>query len=161
MPIAKNFTEEYFSKLLTSILIIGVTRKMSKKKSGKKVLVGHKQIGKRFIPPMIHLISGMDEVSWVNEILPELIWFGVLNHRLGIRKGTDIGSRMSKFAMELYNKKEPNNFSYISSYNFLDEYQKDNLVKKLEKEKVLDSLRYGIGLFLRLYPDSPLNFIAG
>ena len=107
--------------------------KLAKKKKNNKILENHKQVGKKFIPPMIHSAGVLEEVSWVNEILPELIWFGVINDRLGVKKGTDVGSKLCKIAKKIYNKKEPRNFSYMSSYSFLDDAQQRALIKNLRK----------------------------
>ena len=46
---------------------------MTQKK--KKILEGHKRIGKRFIPPMMQLPM-MRSTSYVNDMLPELVWIG-------------------------------------------------------------------------------------
>jgi hypothetical protein len=46
----------------------------------RKILPGHKQIGKRFIPPMKQ-IPNMRQMSYVNDMLPELIWLGLINDR--------------------------------------------------------------------------------
>jgi hypothetical protein len=124
----------------------------------KKILKGYKQIGKRFIPPMMTL-GVFNEVSWINEILPELIWFGFLNEKFGVRKGIDLGCKISKEAAEIFDKKEPNNFSFLSSYKFLSEAQKNDVIESLAKNNILESLRYGLNTFYDLFPNFPLKFL--
>lgn len=124
----------------------------------KKILKGYKQIGKRFIPPMLTL-GEFNEVSWITEILPEIIWFGILNHKFGNRKGIDLESKISKDAAGMFDKKEPTNFAFLSSFKFLSVTQKDLLVQSLAQKNILESLRYGLNIFYDLFPDFPLNFL--
>jgi len=127
-------------------------------KSERKILEGYKQVGKRFIPPMLS-IGEFRGVSWITEILPELIWFGILNEKLGIRKGIDVGSKIAKNANGIYNKKEPTNFAFLSSYKFLDEPQKKIMLNELSNENILESLRYALSTFYDLFPEFPLDFL--
>ena len=41
------------------------------------MLESHKRIGKRLVPPLSE-IGPWKEVSWVDEVLPELLWIGLL-----------------------------------------------------------------------------------
>ena len=62
---------------------------MSKRKKGnkkKRVLEGHKKVGSRFITPMKQL-PNMKSISYVNQMMPELIWIGLINDSIGYVKG--------------------------------------------------------------------------
>lgn len=126
--------------------------------SKNKILKGYKQIGKRFIPPMMTL-GEFKEVSWNNEILPELIWFGILNEKFGVHRGIDLGVKISKEAAEIFDKKEPTNFAFLSSYKFLNKIQKKVIIESLMKKNILETFRYGLNTFYDLFPDFPLNFL--
>ena len=46
------------------------------------MLSDHKQIGKRFIPPLLDFagtdVNSLEKISWINCRLPELLWLGLL-----------------------------------------------------------------------------------
>ena len=88
---------------------------MSKK---KKILDGHKKVGNKFIPPAKHLIN-LSEMTWTEDLLPELIWLGVLVRKLGLRKGIEYSSFMIATAMELFKSEKHLDFAFISSFRFL------------------------------------------
>ncbi|MBK8982398.1 MAG: hypothetical protein IPM38_08810 [Ignavibacteria bacterium] len=58
-------------------------------KKQKKVLDDHKQIGKKFIPPLLQL-GNFQDVDWQTIMIPELIWIGLINEMYGIKKGADL-----------------------------------------------------------------------
>ena len=55
----------------------------------KIVLEGHKKVGSKFIPPMMQL-PNWTEISYINQILPEIIWMGLINDEFGYRDGIDL-----------------------------------------------------------------------
>ena len=48
------------------------------KKKTPKVLADHKKVGKKFIPPFGAKLGPLDEVRWVNDLVPELVWLPLL-----------------------------------------------------------------------------------
>lgn len=123
------------------------------------VLEGHKRVGKKFLPPLRQLPGQMNEVSWVNRVLPELIWMGILNDDFGMRRGIELGSELSRLANETYAEQESPNFAFASSYSALDTDKKNLLLEKLEAKGILADLRNCLIGFLNLYPESPLSFL--
>jgi len=49
------------------------------KQYGSGVLADHKKVGKKFIPPFIATLGPIQEVLWVNDLVPDLIWLELLN----------------------------------------------------------------------------------
>jgi hypothetical protein len=54
----------------------------------QKILKDHKRIGKRFVPPLMQL--GIEEVNYINELLPEIIWMGLVFDRIDYRAGINL-----------------------------------------------------------------------
>lgn len=123
------------------------------------ILDGHKRVGKKFLPPLRQLPGQMNEVSWVNRILPELIWMGVLNDNFGMRRGIELSSELARLANETYAEQKSPNFAFASSYSVLDADKKNLLLEKLETKRILADLRNGLIGFLNLYPKSPVSFL--
>lgn len=46
-----------------------------------QVLLDHKKVGKRFVPPLLQL-GPLGEIKWIDCILPELLWLGLLKRVL-------------------------------------------------------------------------------
>ena len=115
-------------------------------KKDKKVLEDHKKVGSKFIPPLLQLKPGFSEISYINQVLPELIWMGLLNDSFGYKKGIELASKISKFAVELIGEENYLNFSLASNYNLLSQDLKVSLIKILEER----------GLFVKVtrFPDS-------
>jgi len=125
----------------------------------KKILDGHKKVGTKFIPPAKYKLN-LDELNWVDNLLPELIWLGVLNEELGVKKGIEIGSFFVKSAFEVSKTNRQLDFSFISSYKFLTSDELSQLIVKTKEKKYFDDLTNSLRAFVSLYPDNnPLNFL--
>lgn len=53
-----------------------------------RVLQDHVKKGKVFTPPFLAAFAPYNDVSWHHEILPEVIWIGLLHSRFGENNGT-------------------------------------------------------------------------
>jgi hypothetical protein len=124
----------------------------------KKILDGHKKVGSKFIPPMLQL--GITEISYVNQILPEIIWMGLINEKYGFRDGLDIVTKITELAFSLKETSHFVNFSLASSYNSLSEDRKRMLVEKLKATSYLDILQVSLAPIVILYCEFPLSFIG-
>jgi hypothetical protein len=129
---------------------------MSKKKDRpkkKKVLEGHKKKGAKFIPPMMQ-IGNLQEVSYLNDALPNLIWMGLVFERYGYRRGVQL---ISDFVSIAYEKcaGEGGNFSYLCYYSKLDVSIKASIYRELKSKGILYPLQEAIAplsCLFRLFP---------
>ena len=77
---------------------------MSKNKRVKdaqksRVLSDHKKVEKRFIPPLLQL-GPLGEIKWIDCILPELLWIGLLNEYYDLSKGAELGLSLVRAAVK-------------------------------------------------------------
>ena len=122
----------------------------------KTVLVDHKQVGKKFIPPLKQL-PNMNEVSYVNDLLPNLIWFGLINERLGYHKGM----RLLKDIIEsLPTDKARLQYAFASEYQNLTPKEKMHIVQRLEYFGKLEIVRECLAPLVMLYDDFPMRFFG-
>lgn len=127
-------------------------------KSKKKVLHDHKQVGKKFIPPMLQL-GKFHDVQWKTIMIPELIWIALINEQYGLRVGAELSLSLPH---EVHLLKDPDNKSHffkISSYDTLTEIQKNNIVNNLESKQLLSRIKKAIYPMLIYYPKCPLGFL--
>ena len=124
------------------------------------VLSDHKKNGKRFIPPFIATIGKLSEVSWVNQIIPQLIWIAILIDTYGFIKGVEYSLAIAQCAKESVDSKELNWFGWLSSFSSLSEQQKSSVREKLEVKDILDEVCSAFSSFAALYPNFPLSFLT-
>ena len=133
---------------------------MSKKnQKEKKVLDGHKKVGSRFIPPMKQ-IPNMKSKSFVNQMLPELIWIGLVNDNIGYVRGARLIQKIFIAVDEVRAKETQGNFAYASCYGKLQAEEKNHLVEKLTLLGILDDLKTYLAPLILLYDEFPMRFIG-
>ncbi len=130
---------------------------MEKKK--KKILGDHKKVGSKFIPPLCQKLS-LTEVSYVNQIFPEIIWMGLLNKREGYHTGIGIVESLAKKSVEIKNTEMFMNFSLASSFTKLGANEKKQIVDELEKKNLLSVLQNSLAPLTCLYEGFPMAFIG-
>lgn len=120
---------------------------------------GYQRKGKRLIPPMKQL-QNLRECSYVDDMLPELIWLGLINER----KGYPFGSAVLETIVEtIGGAVEPNtnlNVALQSAYEGFDEDQKDHVVKALRDRELLEDAQQALAPLLLLYDGFALMFLG-
>lgn len=123
------------------------------------ILKGHKRVKKRFIPPMMQ-IPKLQQVSFVDDILPELIWLGLINDRLGFVQGSRFFEKIVLSAVEVDGEPPFKNYALCSELVKLDDDQRSAFLKSLDGKGILEQLRDYIAPLLLLYDNFPLAFIG-
>jgi len=135
--------------------------KQSKPKGSHRVLSDHKQVGKKFIPPM--LTTGVfEEARWKEVILPELLWIAFLNDKHGLRQGAQLSldvARAAIGAVSDVNRKMRPLYAGTSAYSLLNEAEQKQMVELLRKSSKLSSVRQALLPLGFFYPEWPLSFL--
>ena len=125
----------------------------------KTVLEDHKKVGNKFIPPMMQL-PNWNEISYINQILPEIIWMGLINDKYGYRNGIDLSSKIATKAFELRETDKHINFTIASNFNLLSENKKSEIVRDLTKSSDISKYRDALLPLIALYQGFPLSFLG-
>jgi len=123
----------------------------------KKVLADHKQIGKKYIPPMAQL--GFSEILWTDKLVPELLWLGLLNDAHGLQAGADLAISLAKAATKTWKNGHKKLFASTSSFSALDDGQRTLIAADLKSSDKLNPIRSAIKPLAALYPKCPLGFL--
>ena len=123
------------------------------------VLKEHKRVGKRFIPPLKQLRLA-ESVSYVDSMLPELVWLGLLNERHGYIHAARIMEQVFKSADHVAGTDHKGNFALTSTYKKLSDEQKSSLTTQLGEHGVLMDIRNACAPLVLLYEDCPLSFFG-
>ena len=129
-----------------------------KKKRGKQILEGHKRVGKRFIPPMKQY--PMTGTSYVNDMLPELIWIGLINDRVGYIRGARIIEKVFLAVDKSKKEGQEGNYALMSNFNKLTSVQKLDIIDSLKSDGVLEIIQNAIAPLVLFYDECPLSFMG-
>lgn len=129
---------------------------MAKKES---ILAGHKKVGKKLIPPMKQLPQ-MRSLSYVDDMLPELLWLGLINDRIGAASGTRFFKEFLGATEPVRSQMKGTNLALASSYGVLDAAARGLLIQELTSRDLLGSLTDYLQPLLVLYPLFPLGFLG-
>lgn len=124
----------------------------------KKVLANHKKIRKEFIPPLLQF-NNIEPISWINYILPELLWIGLLNDYYGLAEGAELSLSVAKAAFNTKRKGKTRWFAPTSSYRDLSAIQKKKAIETLRSDHRLDKVKSALLPFALFYEKFPLNFL--
>jgi hypothetical protein len=123
-----------------------------------EVLSDHKRVGKRFIPPMLQTLK-LDDISWVDHGIPELVWIGLLHQANGLKQGTDLALSVARACADTVSHPPLPLFSMISAYRSLDRSQRAQVVAGLDRKRKLGLIREALAPLVSNYPECPLYFL--
>jgi len=123
----------------------------------KRILRDHKKEGKRLRPPLT-TIGNFVDLSWVDYIIPDVIWITLLKDRFGDKLGTEIVNEFIVLSTK-HESSKFRNYALISSFESLPSQNKNAILNDLMKKNLLNPLLAGLSDFLDMYPKCPLNFI--
>ena len=125
----------------------------------KRNLKGYKRQGKRFIPPMMQLPQ-MREYSYVNDMLPELIWLGLIHDRAGYRFGARTLEIVVESTKDMPISEKSFNYALQIAYADLSNDVKSTIVRHWDREGMLETIRDAIAPLVLLYDGSSLAFVG-
>lgn len=123
-----------------------------------QILLDHKKIGKKFVPPFIDKLgSTFQETSWIKLSIPELVWIALLNNRYGYQQGADLALSLARATKEATGKIEW--YATLSSFSSLTRMQSSKIIEILKQEGKLDKLVTGLASLNYYYPKCSLRFL--
>ena len=134
-------------------------QKRNRKHRKKQILAGHKRVGKRFIPPMMQLPVNKD-ISYVKDMLPELIWIGLINEKIGYIRGARLIEKIFLAVDEVTVEGQEGNYALMSCFKKLSADQKNTIVNSIRSKGVLDVMQDSIAPLTLLYDECPLAFFG-
>jgi hypothetical protein len=119
-----------------------------------RVLGDHKKVGKKLVPPVVAVLPSLTEVSWLDDILPELLWLEVLSDSHGIRRGVELAVRLAQAVQTV--RGGFHELAKTSTYALIGAEEWMRVLDGLEPQDVED-LRRALKPFVALYPECPLR----
>lgn len=137
---------------------------MKEESAGKRprkhgILSDHKKVGKKLLPPFNYMLGGLREISYIDSIIPELIWIALLQDRCGRKEGVELARAFSKAAIESAVHEKKVFFGHVSAYAELSEEERESALTSLEQTGDLERLRQVLMPLISFYPECPLSFL--
>jgi hypothetical protein len=126
----------------------------------RKLLEGHKRVGKKLIPPMLQL-PNLVFTAFRNDILPDLIWMSPFFLRGDDRTAVNSIMEFLDACKTILNDENAPALVYLSNFNKLTDHQKEMLVNGLASKPILNFLIDKLGHQNLLFHDYPIKFLFG
>ena len=123
------------------------------------MLEDYKKVGATFVPPALHRLGPLDYISYLNQTLPQLVWWDVLidrvSHRFAVKVAEVIATHFKSAGSR------DSWWCFVSDYAQLSTEDIDGLRRHMENAGVLDPVLGSLADFLVLYPECPLSSLLG
>ena len=124
------------------------------------MLESHKRYGKRFVPPLVEA-GPWKEIDWVDQLLPELLWIGLLNAEHGIETGAHLCAEVVAAAKPELEALGQNAFlCRTSSFELFSRDQLKRIREQLNSAHVLSDLQVALSPLCVAYPKCPFANLA-
>lgn len=117
----------------------------------------YKKSGKKYTPPILQL-GDFSGVHWIDELIPELFWIGILQNECGFGNGSNIVSKIAELTSQI-TADRGTWFAPISCYKYLTDDEKSKLKQELNRIGLLNYLQKAFSNVVNYYPDFPLRFL--
>lgn len=125
----------------------------------KKILNDHKKVGKVMLPPLLSHDMNIQATKYTEELLPEIIWMGLIHEELGFRNGIDLIRHFIKLVSESQQSEDYINFSIASNLSKLSFEEMKSLVKKMIDKNIFLEISEILSPLIYFYKDTPFSFL--
>ncbi len=105
-------------------------------------------------------LPGIREHSYVNDMLPELIWLGLINDHKGYRFGARVLEAVVQVTKNTPSLETPLNLALQSAYASFPEKEKEAVRSLWREWGLLDDIRYALAPLVLLYDGFALAFVG-
>lgn len=125
----------------------------------QKVLQDHKHQGKTFIPPFIHTLGPLHEVSWIKTMIPELLWIALIQDYYHYHEGVELITSLSRIVHKCSLSEKKRVFATISSLGQLTTDEQSCLQSDLAASGDLLKIQKALMPLISFYPECSLRFL--
>ncbi len=124
----------------------------------KPALGGYRKKRGSLVPPMLYHFD-MQNVDWRYEILPEIVWLGLLVKRLGYKTAIQVSASLAASTAATCRWQKSRMLAFCSAYGGVSATERRMVLKQLRDKRVLQKLRIALEPLVLLYPTCPLKFV--
>lgn len=121
----------------------------------------YKQRGKILIPPLLQAIGDtLVETSYINDVLPNIVWAGMLMEKHGAKRGLSLSARFIEKIYEITSLDVFYNFAMLSSFEIIPDDKKVELRNLLKNQEDFSPVSEILRTLNTFYPRSPVKFLG-
>jgi hypothetical protein len=139
-----------------SKVVTGSGQRMSAK---SPVLGDHRRVGKRFIPPFVATLGRLNPVTWIDTLLAEVLWLGMLNNDHGHRRGIQLAAALAK-AVDRAMAPHTKVFALASAYSSIPCERWTEIIRLVRTDS-FGELQRSLRPLVTLYPQSAFRGLWG
>lgn len=127
--------------------------------SGRTPVLGdHKQVKSKLITPFNHLLGPMRDVSWINTMIPELLWIALLHDAHGHRRAVEIVTVFTRAVRVNLPNLSDVVWAAAGKFAEIPDGMLQRIVARID-EACADALRAALAPLAAFYPTHPVNAI--
>lgn len=122
-----------------------------------KILADHTKRGQTLVPPFTDNFGPIREVSWINTMMPELLWIALIQHQHGHKRGVELITLLARTARLIIPSTNLQTFAFASSYSVFSNSKGKRLRASLARAGELPLIQKSLAPLIAWYPNCPLS----
>ena len=136
------------------------TDKIKSSEKKRRVLQDYVKIKSTFYPPfLVGMNPPIEEVSWRDDIMPELLWIAMLVESCGFKEARDCAYNLSLTLNDLCGEEEKSDWLLTSNLVKLPSVRLKAVARRFAGTKPLVEIKKALVPMTRLYPSCPFRSI--
>jgi hypothetical protein len=111
------------------------------------------------VPPLVAGLGPFSHVPWIKNLIPEVIWIGLLHQSLGEAAGAAAAVEIARTSEKHASHPSVPLFAGISDYRLLQDAERAKVLSDLETGGRMSGIRCALRPLVQFYPTCPLKFL--
>ena len=125
--------------------------------SKPKILADHKKVRSKYVTPWHQMFGSTIDVSWINEIIPELLWINLIEADYGNHRAVEIVTVVARIARTFVSAVPILTFASASDFARIAPGDRTKILAELKLKGVLPELRKSLSELISWFPTCPLR----
>jgi len=125
--------------------------------SKPKILSDHKKVRSKLVTPWHQMFGPTNDVSWVNEMIPELLWINLIEADYGNHRAVQIITTVARIARTFVSDVPILTFANASDFARIAPEDRASFLVELKSECVLTEVREALLELASWFPGCPLR----
>ena len=123
----------------------------------RRILEDHRRRGKVLVAPFNYLIGPINDVSWIDIIIPEISWIGLVQRKYGHAVSVQVITSFTRTVRKVMGGTSTPILSAVSEYAVLDDKKWADIREAAAQDGSLFSIQKALDPLIALYPKCPLR----
>lgn len=121
------------------------------------ILADHKKVRSKLVTPWHQMFGPTNDVSWINEMIPELLWINLIETDHGNHRAVEIITTVARIARTLACAIPILTFANASDFARIAPGDRALFLAELEPKGVLTEIREALSALVSWFPTCPLR----